>query len=542
MASGVVGPSVERGRVGARRAAWPPAMVWVPALLVGVAVLLPLVYLLIRTFGAGEEALDLLLRQRTLWVTLRTLGLASVVTVASAMVALPLAWLTVRTDLPFRRGWGVLTALPLVIPSYVGALAIVSALGPRGMLQQFLEGPFGVDRLPDLYGFPGAAIALTLFTYPYMLLSLRTALWRLDPALEEASRSLGAGPWSTFLRVVLPHLRPALGVGGLLVALYTLSDFGAVSLLRFESLTQQIYVQYQASFSRNMASVFSLVLAVLTISVLVAEGSARGRARYHRSAGGSARSAAVVRLGRWRWLALIYSGTVTTLALVLPVTVLGYWAIRGVAAGEPLRLLWGAAWNSMYISGLAAVAAALAALPVAILAVRHPGRMASLIERSTYMGFALPGIVVALALVFFGANYATALYQTVAMLLFAYVVLFLPQAVGTVRTSLLQVSPRLEEVGRSLGRSQAWVWLTITVPLVRPGLVAGAALVFLTAMKELPATPLLSPIGFQTLATRIWGATADGFFARAASPALLLILVSSIPLVWLLRRDGGMAT
>lgn len=542
MASDAVGPGVAPGRVGMRRAAWPPAMVWVPAVLVGAAVLLPLVYLLIRTFGAGEEALDLLLRQRTLWVTLRTLGLAAVVTVASATVALPLAWLTVRTDLPFRRGWAVLTALPLVIPSYVGALAIVSALGPRGMLQQFLEGPLGVNRLPDLYGFPGAAIALTLFTYPYMLLSIRTALWRLDPALEEASRSLGVGAWSTFLRVVVPHLRPALGVGGLLVALYTLSDFGAVSLLRFESLTQQIYVQYQASFSRHLASVFSLVLAVLTISLLVAEGGARGRARYHRSAGGSVRPAATVRLGRWRWPALIYSGTVTMLALVLPVAVLGYWAVRGVAAGEPLRLLWGAAWNSIYISGLAAVAAALAALPIAILAVRHPGRMASLIERSTYMGFALPGIVVALALVFFGANYATALYQTVAMLLFAYVVLFLPQAVGTVRTSLLQVSPRLEEVGRSLGRSPAWVWLTVTIPLVRPGLVAGAALVFLTAMKELPATLLLSPIGFQTLATRIWGATADGFFARAASPALLLILVSAVPLVWLLRRDSGVAS
>ena len=231
----------------------------------------------------------------------------------------------------------------------------------------------------------------------------------------------------------------------------------------------------------------------------------------------------------------------TTLALVLPVTVLGYWAVRGVVAGEPLRLLWSAAWNSISVSGLAAVAAAIAALPVAILAVRHPGRMASLIERSTYMGFALPGIVVALALVFFGANYATALYQTVAMLLFAYVVLFLPQAVGTVRTSLLQVSPRLEEVGRSLGRSPAWVWLTVTIPLVRPGLVAGAALVFLTAMKELPATLLLSPIGFQTLATRIWGATADGFFARAAAPSLMLILVSAVPLVWLLHRERGVA-
>ena len=537
MSTSIMGPARGAIRTWLGSPARPPAHVLVPALVVAGAMLLPLVYLAIRTAGAGEEALDLLLRQRTLWVTLRTMALAIVVTLSSAVMALPLAWLTVRTDLPLRRVWSVLTVLPLVIPSYVGAFVIVTALGPRGMLQQILEVPLGVQRLPDIYGFPGAALVLTLFTYPYMLLSIRAVLWGLDPALEDTSRSLGAGPWSTFRRVVLPQLRPALGAGALLVALYTLSDFGAVSLLRFESLTQQIYIQYQASFSRNMAAVFSLLLGGLTVTVLLVEARARGRARYHRATGGVARPTGVIRLGRWRWSALGYCGGIVGVALALPMGVLGYWLIRGVAAGEPLRLLWSSAWNSVHVSALAAGIAVVAALPVAVLAVRFPGRTATAIERATYTGFALPGLVVALALVFFGANYARVFYQTLALLVFAYLVLFLPLAVGAVRTSLLQVTPRLEEMGRSLGRSSFRVLLTVTAPLVRPGLVAGAALVFLTALKELPATLLLSPIGFHTLATKIWSATNDGFFARAAAPSLLLIVIASLPLIWLLRRE-----
>ncbi len=515
-----------------------PIVVFIPAVAVAAAVLLPLAYLTVRAVGAGDDAVELLLRQRTLWTVLRTLALAVTVTGATVVVAVPLAWLTVRTDLPFRRVWSVVTVLPLVIPSYVGALVIVSALGPRGLLQQALEVALGIERLPSLYGFPGAAVALTLFTYPYMLLSLRAAMWGLDPALEETSRSLGVGQWATFRRVVLPQLRPAMGAGALLVALYTLSDFGAVSLLRFESLTQQIYIQYQASLSRGLAALFSLLLAGLTVGLLVVESRARGRTRYHSVNSSVTRVPKAIQLRRWRWPALSYCGGIVALGLVLPIGVLGYWVVRGVTAGEPLRILWDSAWNSVSVSALAAVVSVLVALPVVILAVRFPGRMASVIERSTYMGFALPGIVVALALVFFGANYAGFAYQTLALLIFAYVVLFLPQAVGAVRSSLLQVSPRLEEMGRILGRTPVRVWLSVTIPIVRPGLLAGAGLVFLTAMKELPATLLLSPIGFNTLATKIWGAAAEGFFARAAAPALLLILVAAVPLAWLLRREG----
>jgi iron(III) transport system permease protein len=515
----------------------PPALVWVPAAVVAAALFLPLVYLVVRSLEEGwAEFAEVLLDGETLAVLGRSALLAAVVTGASVMVAVPLAWLTVRTDLPGRRGWAVLATLPLVIPSYVGGFVLVSALGPRGMLQGALE-PLGVERLPEIYGFPGAALALTLFSYPYIFLTVRSALRGMDPALEEAARSLGTGAWTTFFRVTLPQMRPAMVAGALLVALYSLSDFGAVSLLQYDSFSREIYIQYRSAFDRTPAAILALMLVALTAAILLVEDRTRGRGRYHRSAAGGARSGAVVALGRWRWPALLFCGGVVGLALAAPVGVLAFWLVRGLAEGEPLRPLWMATWSSVYASGLAAGVVALAALPVAVLAVRFPGRVAGLVERMTYLGYALPGIVLAFSLVFFGANYAPWAYQTLGLLIFAYAVHFLPQAVGATRAALLQVNPSVEEVARGLGRGPAGVVVTVTAPLASSGILAGAALVFLTTMKELPATLLLSPTGFETLATRIWSATTDAFFARAAAPALLLILLSAVPMYLILIRE-----
>ena len=516
---------------------WPPAIVWIPALLVAAVMALPLVYLALRTVGAGSETWDLLFRIRVLETLGRTVLLVLVVTVASIGVAVPLAWLTVRTDLPLRRAWAVLTILPLVVPSYVGGLVVVAALGPKGMLQQALAGPFGVDRLPEIYGFPGATLVLVLLSYPYVLLSVRGGFLGMDPALEETSRGLGHGLWATFFRIVLPQLRPGIAAGALLVALYTLSDFGAVSLLGYEVFTYVIYLQYEGG-ARTLAAASSLVLVILALGILVFEARTRGRSRYHRSTIGVARPPVPVRLGRWRWPAFAMCALVVLLALVAPIGVLGYWVGRGVAAGQSLGLEVGTVFNSIYVSVLAALLAVLAAFPVAIMTIRYAGRVSALLERVTYIGFALPGIVVALALVFFGANYATALYQTLVLLIFAYLVLFLPAAVGATRASLLQVSPRVEEAARGLGKRPYQVFSTVTLPLTSPGILAGAALVFLVTMKELPATLILGPIGFKTLATSIWSATEAAFFAQAAAPALLLILVSSVSLALLMRVGG----
>ncbi|MBI4285842.1 MAG: iron ABC transporter permease [Chloroflexi bacterium] len=522
-----------RGRAGYAR---PPAALWLAAALVAVAVLLPLAYLVLRASGAGTELWGLLFRSRTLAILGRTVLLVIAVTGISLAISLPVAWLTQRTDLPLRRMWSILTALPLVIPSYVVGFVIVAALGPRGILQQALAGPFGVERLPEIYGFPGALLAVTLVAYPYILLPLQSAIRGLDPRLEEVARSLGHGRWDTFRRVVLPQLRPAMAAGALLVALYTLRDFGAVSLLRYETFTWAIYLQYQTSFDRVLAAGLSLVLVVMAIAILFLEFRTRGKAQYHRAAASVSRSPSYVRLGGWRWPALAFCGLVVLLALVMPVSVLGYWLARGFSGGETLWLTSSYALNSAYVSGLAAAATGIGAIAIAILDVRYPSLFSRLLERITYIGFALPGIVIALALVFFGANYATLTYQTLVMLVFAYAVLFLPQAVAAIRSSLLQVSPRLEEAARSLGRTPLQALMAITLPLVRPGILAGAGLVFLTTMKELPATLLLSPIGFKTLATSIWAATSEGSFARAAFPAVVLILLSSVPMAILTIR------
>ena len=525
---------------GGRRAsvARPPAVLWIPAALVGAAVLLPVVYLTLRTLGVGSEVWDLLFRPRILGILVRSGLLVAAVTGASVVIAVPLAWLTLRTDLPFRGAWSVVAVLPLVIPSYLGGFLMVITMGPKGLLQGWLA-PLGVERLPEIFGFPGAALTLTLLSYPYVLLPVRAALARLDPALEESSRCLGKGAWATFFLVTLPLLRPAIAAGALLVGLYTLSDFGAVSLLHYETFTWAIYVQY-GSFARDLAAVLSLVLAALGLGILVLESWTRGRSRYYRSDAAVTRPPRAVRLGRWRWVAFAFCAAVVFASLVMPMSVLASWVVRGVSAGEPLLLAWSHIRNSLYVSGLAAAATATAALPIAVLAVRYPGRASRLLERLSYLGFSLPGIAVALALVFFGVRYATPLYQTLGLLVFAYVVLFLPTAVGAIRASLLLVNPALEEAARSLGRTPFKVFSSVTFPLVRSGVLAGGALVFLLAMKELPATLILSPIGFKTMATSIWGAAEEAFFARAAAEGVLLVLASSLPLVFLMLRNERM--
>ena len=515
----------------------PPAIVWIPATVVAAALVLPPVYLLLRATGAGSEAWEILFRVRILEILGRTLLLVGAVTAASIVLAVPLAWLTVRTDLPLRRVWSVATAVPLVIPSYVGGLVVVSALGPRGMLQQLLDRLWGIDRLPDIYGFPGALLTLTFLSYPYVLLTVRAALLRMDPALEEVSRGLGRSSRTTFFRVILPLLRPSIAGGSLLVALYTLSDFGAVSLLRYETFTWAIFLQYDSALDRTLGATMSLVLVAIALGIVAAEALTRGRARYFRSDPGATRTVGRIRLGRWTWPALAFCAAVTILSLALPISILGYWVARGLAAGEQLPSLWALTRNSLFVSGLAAGVAVTAALPIASLSVRYPSFFSTLLERTAYVGFALPGIAIALALVFFGAKYAPPLYQTLALLILAYLVLFLSPAVGAARTSLLQVNPRVEDAARSLGRTPPVVLVSITLPLVRPGIMAGAALVFLLTMKELPATLILSPIGFNTLATSIWSAASEAFFARAAAPALMLIAASSIPLAFLMLRE-----
>ncbi len=522
----------------------PPYLMVLLAAVPAVGILLLLFYLVMRATGVGlPEFWALISRPRTVEVLLNSLGMTVAITLLSALIAIPLAFLTVRTDLPWRKFWLIVTTLPLAIPTYVGSFALIAAVGPRGSLLQMLLQPLGVERLPSIYGWPGVILAIGLFTYPYLLLSVRAGLQGMDPSMEESARVLGYGPRATFLQVTLPQLRPSIVAGSLLVALYSLQDFGTPGLMRFNSFTRAIFIQYRASFNRNTAAALALVLVVLVLGILFLEYWARSRAVYYSRGSAVPRAQLLIPLGVWKWPAVAFCALIASVSLVMPIGVIAFWLIRGLVYGSASdRLLTSSLLpiigNSIYAAGLAAIVAIFFALPVAILSVRFPSRLSTLLERCSYLGFGMPGIVVALTLVFFGANFAPWLYQKLPMLLFAYLVLFLPQAIGTIRSSLLQVNPALEESARVLGRSPWQTLREITLPLVRPGVISGAMLIFLTAMKELPATLLLAPIGFRTLATQIWQATAeDAAFANAAAAALAILLVSSISTLIILSQE-----
>jgi iron(III) transport system permease protein len=486
---------------------------------VAAAALLPVAYLLVRAGDGGWSAIaDTLFMARTGRLLVRSLGLAAAVSVASAAIGIALAWLTVRCDLPGRRFWRVVAALPLAVPSYVAAFAFVS-------------------NLPELSGFLPTFAALTLLSYPYVFLPVAAVLERVDPALEEAARSLGDGPGTAFRRVTLRQIRPAAATGSLLVCLYVLSDFGAVSILRFDTFTRVIYEAYRSSFDRRPAAILGCLLLVFTLGILVAEARTRGRARYY-AGRGTPRRPALVPLGRWRWAAVALPAGVAGLAIVVPLATTVRWLAESVQADIDLTRVSAAGGSSVLASVLGAVVTAAAAVPVAVLAARSRSRIAGFIERSAFVGHALPGIVVALSLVFFTVRFMNPLYQRLPVLVFAYVVLFLPLAVSSIYGSALQAPPSLDEVARSLGRRPLEVFRTITAPLLAPGVGAGAALVFLTCLKELPATLLLGPTGFETLATRVWSATQAGAYGDAALPALLLVAVGALP-TWALARRGG---
>ena len=518
-----------------------PIMIWLPALVVAGFLLVPILYLILRAAGAGTDVWNLVFRERTAIIWWNTIRLAAGVGATTIAIAVPLAWLVTRTDLPFRRFWSTVAALPLVIPSYAGALAVIGALGPRGFVQKWLE-PLGVQELPSIYGYVGAWAMLSLFTYPYVFLAVRAMLRQMDPALEEASQSLGRGTVRTLLTVTVPRLRPAIAAGSLLAMLYTVSDFGVVTLMRYDAFTRVIYTQYRAAFDRTYAAALGILLVIFAMALLVFEARMRGKAAYHRIGSGTGRAPKPIKLGRMRYPAVAFCGLIAFLSLGVPIGALVYWMITGTSTGQDLHKLPGAIGNSLLVGLLAAGTVTALAMPVAILLVRYPGRRAAMVERLTYVGYALPGIVVALAFVFMGARFMTPLYQTLPLLVLALAIRLIPQSVGSIKSSLLQINPRLEDASRCLGCTIYQSVRRVSWPLAWPGIAAGAALVFLTVLKELPITLLLRPTGFDTLATDIWDATSASQFGRAATSALVLIGLSAIPTMILAGRESGRTT
>ena len=496
-----------------------------PRALVGIAAvsaclaLIPLVYLVVRVAGAGvDDVLQVLARPRTAQTVLTSLGLAAVVVTACLALGIPMAWLLSRSSLPGRRAWVVLAALPLAIPSYVAAYA---------WLAQF----------PAMHGFWAAALILTLVSTPYVVLPCMAAFRLADPALEEVARTLGRGPRQAFTAATLPQVWPAAAAGSLLVALYVLSDFGAVALFRVDAFTRVIYASYRASFDRTTAAVLALVLVLIAIVLIFMERKVRGRSTRYRTSTGAVRQAPVVQMKTGATIgSLAFVALMSALALGVPIVSLllrlSEGSRRPLDAGELLS----AAAASAGVSLAGAVLAVALALPVAVLAARYRGKRVNSIETAAYASHALPGVVIGLSLVFFTLAVIPVAYQTVLTLAFAYAVLFWPKSIGASRTAIATVPPVLGDVARTLGRRPLNAWWSTTLRIAWPGIAAGGLLVLLTAMKELPATLMLRPTGLDTLATELWSRTEVAAYGAAAPYALALIALAALP-AWLLSRQ-----
>jgi len=506
--------------------------------LIAVLLLTPFVWLLQEAGRVGtDELVPFVFSGNTVGIILNSLVLTGLVTACSLLIGVPLAILTVQTDLPFRRFWTIVAALPLVIPSYIGAFTFVSAFGPRGVLQDVLA-PLGVEELPEIYGLFGATLVLTLYTYPYVYLTTRASLLSFDGTVVEAARTLNHSRWAAFRRVTLPQIKPGIAAGSLLVALYTLSDFGTPQIMRYDVFTRMIFVWYD-NFFLGRAAVMSLLLLALTVVILALESRISASSEGAHVSSGSRRPGRIS-LGRWKGPALAFCALIAGLGLALPVGILLMWLGRpspGFAEGG-FEFEVGYILNSVSVSVAAAVLAVVVGLPLAYLSARSNSRLGSLPERASYIGYATPGVVVGLALIFFGLRFANALYGTVVILVFAYVIRFVPQAVGTMNSSILQVDPKHVEVAQTMGDTSLQSFRRVVLPQITPGVIAGAALVFLTTMKELPATLILKPLGGETIVTYIWQVQEAAYYGQSAIPALILVGISGLSMVVILWQDG----
>ena len=479
---------------------------------------LPLAYVALRAWGVGVAGVaDELLRPRTLELLVNTLTLALSVTAISAVLGVACAWVVERCDLPGRRAWRILLALPLATPAFVASFAWAS-----------LDVVF--------QGMAGAVLILSLSHYPLVYLPVAAALRSMDPAYEDVARSLGKGPWGAFWRVALPQAWPALGAGALLALTHMLAEFGALALLRVQTFTTAIFASYELQFDSSTAALQSAVLLALSLPAALLEMRLRRDMRFSRSGRGGRRAPRLLELGRLKPLVVAAFAVLVLLGSGVPAGMLAYWIAVGRSAARGVDI-WPAIAGSLGLALPGALIVTALALPLVLAATRRRSPLTALLDRLPYVVHGLPGLVVALALTFFAIRYVTPLYQTTALLFAAYAVLFLPLAQSALRASVELAPPGLEEVARSLGRGPLMAFATVTLPNILPGVGASLALMTLELVRELTATLLLAPIGVTTLATEVWSRANDGQYAAAAPFAALLVALSALPVYVFTRRS-----
>lgn len=474
---------------------------------VGVVVCLmaPLAVVVANAHAAGwSEVHAVLFRARSYELLKNTIVLTALVGLCAAVLGTAAAWCLERWGLRWARVWTAVLILPMAMPDFVVGFAWHSLW-------------------PTMDPLTAATLIMTLSSYPLVLLPVSAALRRADHNLEDVARGLGLGPAAVFVRVTLPAIRTAIGGGTLLAALAVISEYGAFEVVRFHTLTTEIFSEF--SFDRQAAAALSIPLVLLGFAFIAADGVLPRRRTGFAVAARPRGDGAVL-----RQLAVLGFGAVIAVGVILPIGVLCYWMTQARRTTLPaVAGLWEATGTTFGYSAACGVVVLLVATPLAYLAVRYPSRLTLALYNATFITRAVPGVIVAVSVVYLAINYFYPLYETGAMVVAAYVIQFFPLGLVCVHSTVASLPRQFGEVARSLGRGPVFVLARVTLPLIAPGLMAGFCLVFVTAATELTATLLLAPPDVKTLATQFWAFQSESSYSAAAPYALVIVAVAVVP-------------
>ena len=539
-------PAPRRGRMG-----WLVLL----ALLVAALVAVPILSVATNIFSGGTRGTWSHMAQTVLpEYVAATLWLCLGVGTLTAAVGVGSAWLVTHFDFPLRRSLEWLMVLPLAMPAYVMAYCYTDLLQFAGPVQTWLRETFGWTRadywFPEIRSVGGAVWMFTGVLFPYVYLLTRTAFIERGGAVFEAGRSLGLTPWQSFLRVSLPMARPAIAAGVALALMETLADYGTVAYFAVNTFTTGIYRAWFSLGDRTAAAQLAMSLLGFVLLVLALERLSRGRARFH-GTGLRLHAPAVRLVGMRAWLAVAGCALPLLCGFLVPAAVLLRMAIVDGDAQFGPRFVQ-LALNSVTLSATTAALAVALALLVAYARRLHPRPATRLAHAAAGMGYALPGSVIAvgvlipmtrldnlLADVFlqvFGWKSGLLFTGSIAALVYACLVRYLTAALQTVDAALHRVTPHMDDAARILGQTPFGALRRVHLPLLRRGLLTAALLVFIDVMKELPATLVMRPFNFDTLATQVYNLAADERLTEASTAALAIVAVGLLPLIIISRQ------
>ena len=496
---------------------------------------LPLIYLIVKISFEFSLFFDFIFNKTIFKLSLNTVLLIVLVVLFSVLISLPLAFLNVRSNLPFAKQLTSISVLPIALPSYVMATTQIEIWSKNGWVHNFLKLFFEMKDFPSFYGLIGSVFVLSLITYPYVYIGLSAMFRRFDYQMIDASRTLGNGRIKTFRKIIFPLVSPTVVAGSLLVALYVLSDFGAVSLLRFNTFTIAIFNRMYNSISNYGVLEISLLAILFCFVILYIESKTKNEARYFSNSNLSDYKR--IDLGIWRWILFPITLLPLCFGFILPIAVLVYWLIIGMGEDLGFSQVIKPAINTIVISSVSALFITLVSIPILISVKKRIKFFSFFIDKVSYIGLSLPGVIVSMSLVFFCINYFDYIYQTFIVLILGYFISFLPAALGPIRSSMAQIDPKLQDASYTLGAGKISTYYNVIVKLSSPGFIYGAVLVFILCLKELPATLILSPIGFQTLATQIWSFASEAFFIKTALASIVLVIIAGIPSYIFMSND-----